>query len=82
MNKIAWIGIILWGMFVTGCGYHAVGPASVDEYATVVQVKDVIFLLAGGLVTCLIGLVGLIGFMGSITGCTPWENHHVHNEHH
>ena len=30
--------------------------------------QDVIFLVAGGLLTCLIGCTGLMGFMGWIPG--------------
>jgi glucose uptake protein GlcU len=69
MNSLAWIGIIAWGLVVTGFGLfsatpleQAVGPAS--ELAA----HDVIFLVSGGLLTCLIGIVGLLGFMGWIPG--------------
>jgi hypothetical protein len=33
-----------------------------------VQAQDVLFLIVGGMVTCLIGVVGLIGFMGWVPG--------------
>jgi hypothetical protein len=62
MNSLAWIGIIVWGILITVFGLCAVGPASAEP--TAVEAQDVVFLLTGGLVTCLIGTVGLLGFMG------------------
>ncbi|WP_426196866.1 hypothetical protein [Massilia sp. DWR3-1-1] len=58
MNKLYWVGIIVWGLFVTGCGLTSAGAGEVQ------QPQDVVFLLAGGLLTSLVGLVGLCGFMG------------------
>jgi len=65
MNSLAWIGIILWGIIVTGFGLLSAEPpaGSAD-----VAAQDVIFLVAGGLLTCLIGCTGLMGFMGWIPG--------------
>jgi hypothetical protein len=63
MNKLTWIGTIVWGVFVTGFGLTGVG-AGVND----VQPQDLMFLIAGGIVTCLIGLIGLVGFMGWIPG--------------
>jgi hypothetical protein len=65
MNSLAWIGIIVWGLLVTSFGLTNVAPPqdSVD-----VAAQDVIFLIAGGLLTCLIGVTGLMGFMGWIPG--------------
>jgi hypothetical protein len=65
MNSLGWTGIIVWGIFVTGFGLSGVAPAGAGAE---VQAQDVIFLIAGGLVTCLIGSIGLIGFMGWIPG--------------
>jgi hypothetical protein len=65
MNSLAWIGIILWGVLVTGFGVANAGPA---PQAGDVAAQDVIFLIAGGLLTCLIGCTGLMGFMGWIPG--------------
>jgi hypothetical protein len=62
MNKLTWIGTIVWGVFVAGFGLNGVGAVS-D-----VQPQDVMFLIAGGTVTCLIGVIGLVGFMGWIPG--------------
>lgn len=58
MNKSIWIAIIVWGVFVACCGISSAG----DEQAQAPQ--DVVFLLAGGLLSCLVGLVGLCGGMG------------------
>jgi hypothetical protein len=66
MNRFAWIGIIIWGIFITCFGLSSAAPGvdvSVEAHA-----QDVIFLIAGGLVSCLIGCVGLIGMMGWVPG--------------
>ena len=65
MNSLAWIGIIVWGLVVTGFGLVSATPLeSTGELAA----HDVFFLVSGGLLTCLIGIVGLLGFMGWIPG--------------
>lgn len=65
MNSLAWIGIILWGLLLTGFGLASAGatPQGADMAA-----QDVFFLITGGLLTCLIGFLGLVGFMGWIPG--------------
>jgi hypothetical protein len=65
MNRLTWIGSIAWGVFVTGFGLTGVGSGAAGDG---IQPQDVMFLLAGGIVTCLIGVVGLLGFMGWIPG--------------
>jgi hypothetical protein len=65
MNSLAWIGIILWGVLVAGFGLASAGPG---PHGGEVAAQDVIFLIAGGLLTCLIGCTGLMGFMGWIPG--------------
>jgi hypothetical protein len=67
MNNLAWIGIIVWGLVITAFGLVSAGPAPAAGNADV-QPQDVIFLIAGGLVTCLFGVTGLIGFMGWMPG--------------
>lgn len=66
MNKSIWGGIIMWGIFVTCFGLGAMNPTSIvaNSPTSAAPDQDVIFLLAGGIITCLIGLNGLIGFMG------------------
>jgi hypothetical protein len=66
MNSLAWTGIILWGILVTAFGLGQAGTPSVP--APELQAHDVVFLVAGGLLTCLIGITGLLGFMGWIPG--------------
>ena len=67
MNSMAWIGIIIWGVIVASFGLLSAHPPG--EAATGgLQAQDVVFLVAGGLVTRLIGITGLLGFMGWIPG--------------
>ncbi|GGE69517.1 hypothetical protein [Massilia psychrophila] len=61
MNKLTWIGTIVWGAFVGGFGLTG---ANVGEIAP----QDVMFLITGGMVTCLIGMIGPVGFMGWVPG--------------
>ena len=62
MNKLTWICIIVWGAFVGGFGLTGVGADGSD-----IAPQDVMFLVAGGTVTCLIGMIGLAGRMGLAT---------------
>lgn len=66
MNNLAWIGIIVWGIIVTGFGLGMAGPHPDNPAA--MQPQDVVFLIAGGLISCLIGLLGLLGMMSWIPG--------------
>ena len=68
MNSLAWIGIIIWGVVVTGIGLISAAPLEATQD---VAAHDVIFLVSGGLLTCLIGIVGLLGFMGWVPGLQP-----------
>ena len=65
MNRLTWIGTIVWGVFVTGFGLTGTGAG---PNGGEVPPQDVVFLIAGGAVACLIGVVGLSGFMGWIPG--------------
>jgi hypothetical protein len=67
MNSLAWIGIILWGVLLTGFGLASATPVH-GAAAGDVAAQDVVFLIAGGLLTCLIGVTGLMGFLGWIPG--------------
>jgi hypothetical protein len=69
MNHQAWIGIIIWGIFVTGFGLN-----TATSGGTQYQSQDVVFLIAGGMLSCLIGMIGLIGFMGWIPGLRNTQN--------
>jgi hypothetical protein len=64
---MAWIGIIVWGLIVASFGLFSAHPPGAPS-AGGLQPHDVVFLVAGGLVTCLIGITGLMGFMGWIPG--------------
>jgi len=66
MNRLAWMGIIVWGMVITAFGLGQAAPAGAQ--AGELAAHDVAFLVGGGLVTCLIGIVGLAGFMGWVPG--------------
>jgi len=61
MNKLAWMGIIVWGIVLTAFGLGQATPAGAQ--AGELAAHDVIFLVGGGLVTCLIGIVGLAGWV-------------------
>ncbi|HEU4853614.1 MAG TPA: hypothetical protein VFT37_15810 [Telluria sp.] len=66
MNQFIWIGIIVWGILVMGFGMATVEPAA--PVGAPIPAHDVVFLLTGGLLSCLIGLLGLCGLMGWL----PW----------
>lgn len=70
MNKRSWSGIIAWGIFVTCVGLGTMGPARMvaNSFTYAAPDQEVIFLLAGGIVTCLIGFIGMGGVMGWIPG--------------
>lgn len=74
MNSMAWIGIIIWGMIVAAFGLLSAHPPA-EATAGALQPQDVLFLVAGGLVTCLIGVTGLLGFMGWIPGLRKENGH-------
>ncbi|MDB5933353.1 MAG: hypothetical protein JWQ01_697 [Massilia sp.] len=63
MNKMTWIGTIVWGAFIACFVLTGVGAGGSE-----IQPQDVMFLIAGGMVSCLIGVVGLIGYMGWVPG--------------
>jgi hypothetical protein len=66
MNSLTWIGIIVWGLIITGFGLATAGtPAGTPEE---LQAHDVVFLVTGGLLTILIGFTGLMGMMGWVPG--------------
>lgn len=72
MNSLAWVGIIIWGLVVTGIGLVSAAPVeATQDVAHNVAAHDIIFLVGGGLLTCLIGIVGLLGFMGWVPGLQP-----------
>lgn len=66
MNSLAWIGVIVWGIVLTGLGLLS-SPGDGAGAATPPP-HDVVFIVAGGLLTCMIGAAGLLGMMGWIPG--------------
>jgi hypothetical protein len=66
MNYMTWLGIIVWGLIITGFGLASAGtPNGMDPD---LQPHDVVFLVSGGLLTVLIGIAGLFGLMGWVPG--------------
>jgi hypothetical protein len=63
----------LWGVLLTGFGLVSAAPARSTWVRPKLAAHDVIFLIAGGLLTCLIGITGLMGFMGWIPGLQKEE---------
>ena len=66
MNSLASIGIIVWGVVITGFGLVSAAPP--PGQAGDLAAHDVFFLVSGGLLTCLIGIIGLLGATGWIPG--------------
>jgi hypothetical protein len=66
MNSLAWTGIIVWGLLLTGFGLASAGPQVGN--GSDLQPHDAFFLITGGLLTILIGVTGLMGFMGWVPG--------------
>lgn len=72
MNSLTWIGIIVWGLIITGFGLATAGMPT-DNPADL-QPHDVVFLVTGGLLTVLIGVTGLVGMIGWIPGLRKEQN--------
>jgi hypothetical protein len=66
MNYLAWLGIILWGLVITGFGLATAGAPGGPNPD--LQPHDVVFLVTGGLLIVLIGLAGLMGLTAWIPG--------------
>ncbi|MGZ3185114.1 MAG: hypothetical protein ACXU8N_22000 [Telluria sp.] len=67
MNHLVWIGIIVWGILMSAFGLATVG-AEATPFAPDLPAQDIALLVAGGLLSCLIGVLGLLGLMGWIPG--------------
>ncbi|GAB3442426.1 hypothetical protein NX773_12045 [Massilia solisilvae] len=72
MNTMTWVGIIVWGMIITGFGLASAGTPNGIEPD--MQAHDVVFLVSGGLLTVLIGVAGVMGLMGWIPGLRKSES--------
>lgn len=66
MNSLRWSAVIAWGIALTVLGMLSAGAAS--DLSGQSEASNVVFLIAGGLVTSLVGAIGLMGFIGWIPG--------------
>lgn len=66
MNSMAWIRVIVSGVFMTGIGLFAVAPT--PDSAGPLPDQAVLLLISLGLLTCLIGATGLCGMLAWIPG--------------
>ena len=66
MNSLRWSAVIVWGVALTVLGMLSAAPVS--DLGAPSDASNVVFLIAGGLVTSLVGAIGLMGFIGWIPG--------------
>ena len=66
MNSLRWSAVIAWGIALTVLGMLSAGAVSDPSGQS--EASNVVFLIAGGLVTSLVGAIGLMGFIGWIPG--------------
>ena len=66
MNGMGWIGVILWGIFMTGIGLVSV--STVPDVPGAMPDQAVVMLVSVGLLTCLIGALGVCGLLSWIPG--------------
>lgn len=66
MSSMGWIGVILWGVFMTGIGLLGLSPT--PDTPGALQDQTVVALISIGLVTCLIGALGVCGMLSWIPG--------------
>lgn len=67
MKNLGWIGVILWGVFMTGLGLLGVSANAPDSVGTA-QEQGVMLLTSAGLITCLVGALGVCGLLSWIPG--------------
>ncbi len=62
--RLQWLLVLVWGLFIAALGMHAVDPSPLQPFDVDIDgnTRPAIYLLAGGIVTCLVGLAGLIGW--------------------
>lgn len=66
MNSMGWIGVILWGVFLTGLGLLGLAPTPDSQGALGDQ--TVVLLISVGLITCLLGALGVCGLLSWVPG--------------
>ena len=69
VKKYIWGGIIIWGTLVICFGLGTMNPtyAVANSAAGALPDQEVIFLLSGGIVACLLGTIGLLRFHGEVS---------------
>lgn len=67
MNKHIWSGIIIWGTLIICFGLGTMNPTEfVANSATgALPAQEVVFLLSGGIVTFLVGVIGMLRVHGA-----------------
>lgn len=73
MNSMAWIGVILWGVFMTGIGLLGLAPT--PDTPGALQDHTVMLVISVGLVTCLLGALGVCGMLAWIPGLREEKNY-------
>ncbi len=63
LQRLPWVAVIVWGLCIAALGMHAIDPAPLSPLEIDVDspTRPAIYLLAAGIVTCLVGLCGLLG---------------------
>jgi hypothetical protein len=62
-HRLAWLVVLAWGLLIAALGMHAIDPAPLSPAELDIDspARPAIYLLAAGIVTCMVGLIGLIG---------------------
>lgn len=78
MNSKICGGVICWGAFAVCTGLAAMNAPMLHPAGVLAKLftfsapdQEDVFLLAGGIVTVVVGLIGLIGVVGRFPGFTP-----------
>jgi hypothetical protein len=63
-RHLLWLAVMVWGLCITALGMQAIDPAPMSPAELLVDgpVRPAIYLLAAGIVTCLVGLAGMVGW--------------------
>ncbi len=70
LQRLPWLAVIVWGLFIAALGMHAIDPAPISPAEIDVDgpARPAIYLLAAGIVTCMVGLAGLLGWKRPLDG--------------
>jgi hypothetical protein len=63
-HRLAWLAVIAWGLLIAALGMHAIDPAPLSPLELDIDspARPAIYLLAAGIVTCMVGLIGVLGW--------------------